>query len=70
MCLLKVYVEDARSGERTLIAGNVAYVSLDGRIFKIHDVDGVEKTLSGVNLLMIDALNSILVFRIEENLDV
>lgn len=63
MCLLKVYVEDAGGSDRTLIAKNVAYISLDNGVFKIIDVDGKEKNISGANFLMIDALNSTFVLR-------
>lgn len=63
MCLLKVYIEDMRTGERTFVSGNAALISSDGEAFRIIDVEGVEKIISGVDFLMIDALNSIIVLK-------
>ncbi|MEM1586679.1 MAG: hypothetical protein QXX99_04235 [Candidatus Bathyarchaeia archaeon] len=70
MCLLKVYVEDAERGERFLISGSVAHVSSDEEVFKILDIDGGEKIISGVSFLMIDAINSIFVLRVKGELKV
>lgn len=66
MCLLKVYVEDAGGCQKTLIANNVMHVSADEGAFKILDIEGGEKNISGVSFLMIDALNSVLVLRVVE----
>jgi len=70
LCLLKVYVEDAGRGESTLIANNVMRVSVDEGTFKIRTIEGGEKIISGVGFLMIDAINSVLVLRVEEELKV
>lgn len=69
MCLLKVYVEGIREG-RTLIASNVIQVLVDEKALKILDMEGKEKIISGASLLMIDALNSTLVLKAEEGLEV
>ncbi|MEM1550730.1 MAG: hypothetical protein QXX56_03675 [Candidatus Bathyarchaeia archaeon] len=70
MCLLKVYVEDSRFGGKLLLAGNVAHISADEESFRILDVEGREKIISGVGFLMIDALNSIFVLRIKGELKI
>lgn len=69
MCLLKVYIEGGK-GIRTLVASDVARVSVDGRTFRILDVEGREKVVLGANFLMIDALNSTLVLKAEEEVEI
>ncbi|MEM2341120.1 MAG: hypothetical protein QXX94_01940 [Candidatus Bathyarchaeia archaeon] len=63
MCLLKVYVEDEETGDRTLVAGNVALISMDKECIKLLDVNLGEKLLAGMILLSIDALNSTVILR-------
>lgn len=63
MCLLKVYVEDEETGDRTLVAGNVALISVDKERIKLLDVNLGEKLLVGMILLLIDALNSTVILR-------
>ncbi|MBS7640764.1 MAG: CooT family nickel-binding protein [Candidatus Bathyarchaeia archaeon] len=70
MCLLKVYVENTEGGDRTLIAKNVAYISLDNGVFRILDVDGEEKNISGADFLMIDAVNSTFVLKARREIKV
>lgn len=70
MCLLKVYIEDERSGERIFIANNVAHILVGNGAFRILDIDGGEKIISGVNLLSIDALNSVVVLRAIEEIEI
>ncbi|MBS7604896.1 MAG: CooT family nickel-binding protein [Candidatus Bathyarchaeia archaeon] len=65
MCLLKVYIEDARTGEKTFVSGNAALISADGEALRIIDVEGAEKIISGVDFLMIDALKSTIVLRVK-----
>lgn len=70
LCLLKVYVEDAGGGERLLISGNVAHISVDEGVFKILSINGGEKTVSGVSFLMIDAINSTFVLKVKGELKI
>ena len=60
MCLLKVYLEGGESGRR-LVAQDVAFVSeSDG---EVKDIDLKEVVLKGVDIVLIDALDSILILR-------
>ena len=59
MCLLKVYLR-SEGDERRLIAEEVALVSREGDKLRLRDVNFRETVLSGVDIAMIDALNSIL----------
>ncbi|MBS7624193.1 MAG: CooT family nickel-binding protein [Candidatus Bathyarchaeia archaeon] len=58
MCLLKVYVDNPKTGERKLIADNVALIAIDGGNIRILNVEAEEKTLQNMRLTLIDALNS------------
>jgi len=62
MCLLKVYLEDGNQ-DRKLIAENVALISKKNNGVKIRNLNFEEETLEDVDIVMIDALNSILLLR-------
>lgn len=61
MCLLKIYVNDARNGGRRLVAENVALIAADRGCIKILNVDAEERILPNMKISLIDALNSIVV---------
>jgi len=65
MCLLKVYIEDAKTGDRSLVAGNVALISVENNQFRLLDVEAGENVLANVDFFILDALNSTLVFRVK-----
>ena len=62
MCLLKVYLKDGNL-DRKLIAEDIALVSKEDNGVKIRNLNFEEKTLEDVDIVMIDALNSILLLR-------
>ena len=62
MCLLKVYLEDGNS-DRKLIAEDIALVSKENNEIKIRNLNFEEKTLEDVDIVMVDALNSVLLLR-------
>jgi len=62
MCLLKVYLKDGNLG-RKLIAEDIALVSKEDNGIKIRNLNFEEETLEDVDIVMIDALNSILLLR-------
>ena len=59
MCLLRVYLR-IDGDKRRLIAEEVALISREGDKLRLRDVNFKETVLSGVDITMIDALNSIL----------
>ena len=59
MCLLRVYLR-IDGDKRRLIAEEVALISREGDKLRLRDVNFKETVLSGVDIAMIDALNSIL----------
>ena len=62
MCLLKVYLKDGNS-DRKLIAEDIALVSKEDNGVKIRNLNFEEETLEDVDIVMIDALNSVLLLR-------
>ena len=62
MCLLKVYLEDGNL-DRKLIAEDIALVSKEDNGVKIRNLNFEEETLEDVDIVLIDALNSILLLR-------
>lgn len=62
MCLLKVYIDDPDLG-RKLIARNVAFVLKENGFIKIMDLESREKIIADVEIMSIDALNSILILK-------
>jgi len=62
MCLLKVYLEDDNQ-DRKLIAEDIAMISKKNDGVKIRNLNFEEETLKDVDIVMIDALNSVLLLR-------
>jgi len=62
MCLLRVYLR-TEENKRRLIAEEVALVSREGDKLRLRDVNFKETVLSGVDIAMIDTLNSILLVK-------
>jgi len=62
MCLLKVYLEDGNQ-DRKLIAEDIALISKEDNEVKIRNLNFEEETLEDVEIVMIDALNSVLLLR-------
>ena len=64
VCLLRVYVEDGNG--RRLIAVDVALVTAEGDGFRLKPVErSGEVFLEKVELRILDALNSVAVFRVK-----
>jgi hypothetical protein len=62
MCLLKVYVDQGKSGKK-LIAEEIALVSkADGKI-KLRNLEFEEISLDNVEIVSIDTLNSVLLLK-------
>jgi len=62
MCLLKVYVDQGKSGKK-LIAEEIALVSkADGKI-KLKNLEFEEISLDNVEIVLIDTLNSFLLLK-------
>jgi len=59
MCLLKVYLKNEDSSQK-LIAEEIAIVAKEDGKVRIRDLNMEEKTLDDVEILLIDALNSVL----------
>lgn len=66
MCLLKVYVEDQNLGRR-LIAKDVTLILREGDNIKLLDVDMRETIVNDVEIITIDALNSVVTLRRVQN---
>ena len=62
MCLLKIYLKDGNQ-DRKLIAEDIALVSKEDNGVKIRNLNFEEETLEDVDIVMIDALNSVLLLR-------
>lgn len=62
MCLLKVYLEDGNQ-DRKLITEDIALISKEDNGVKIRNLNFEEETLEDVEIVMIDALNSVLLLR-------
>ena len=62
MCLLKVYLDD-RDANRKLIAKNVALILKENNRVRIRNLNFEEEILDDVEIVMIDALNSILLLK-------
>jgi len=59
MCLLKVYLKNEDSSQK-LIAEEIAIVAKEDGKVRIRNLNMEEKTLDNVEILLIDALNSVL----------
>ena len=62
MYLLKVYLKDEIL-DRKLIAEDIALVSKEDNGVKIRNLNFEEETLGDVDIVMVDALNSVLLLR-------
>jgi len=62
MCLLKVYVDEGKSGKK-LIAEQIALVTKDDDKIKLRNLDFEEISLDNVEIVLIDTLNSVLLLK-------
>jgi len=62
MCLLKVYVDEGKSGKK-LIAEQIALVTKDDDKIKLKNLDFEEISLDNVEIVLIDTLNSVLLLK-------
>mgnify|MGYP000271125822 CR=1 FL=1 len=62
MCLLKVYLDEGEAG-RKLITRDVSLVAKEGGKVRVRDIGFNEVTLEGVDVVLVDALNSILILK-------
>ena len=65
MCLLKVYVDEGKSGKK-LVAEQIALVIKDDDEIKLKNLDFEEIKLDNVQILSIDTLNSVLLLKSRE----
>ncbi|MCK4434165.1 CooT family nickel-binding protein [Candidatus Bathyarchaeota archaeon] len=66
MCLLKVYVDQGKSGKK-LVAKEVALVSKDHGKIKLKNLDFEETSLDNVEIVLVDMLNSVLLLKGRES---
>ena len=62
MCLLKVYVDQGKSGKK-LVAKEIALVSKDHGKIKLKNLDFEETSLDNVEIVLVDTLNSVLLLK-------
>ena len=65
MCLLKVYVDEGRSGKK-LVAEEIALVSKEEGKIKLKNLEFEEISLGNVEIVSIDTLNSVLLLKSKE----
>jgi ABC-type antimicrobial peptide transport system ATPase subunit len=65
MCLLKVYVDEGKSGKK-LVAEQIALVIKENDEIKLKNLDFEEIRLDNVQILTIDTLNSVLLLKSKE----
>lgn len=65
MCLLKVYVDEGKSGKK-LVAEQIALVVKENDEIKLKNLDFEETKLDNVQILSIDTLNSVLLLKSKE----
>lgn len=65
MCLLKVYVDEGKSGKK-LVAEQIALVVKENDEIKLKNLDFVETKLDNVQIISIDTLNSVLLLKSKE----
>jgi pectate lyase len=65
MCLLKVYVDEGKSGKK-LVAEQIALVIKENDNIKLKNLDFEETKLDNVQILSIDTLNSVLTLKSKE----
>ena len=66
MCLLKVYVDQGKSGKK-LVAKEIALVSKDHGKIKLKNLDFEETSLDNVEIVLVDMLNSVLLLKGRES---
>ena len=62
MCLLKVYVDEGKSGRR-LVAEGIALVTKEDDKIKLKNLEFEEISLENVEIALIDTINSILLLK-------
>jgi len=62
MCLLKVYVDEGKSGKK-LVAEEIALVTKVNDRIKLKNLDFEEISLDNVEIVLIDTLNSVLLLK-------
>jgi len=62
MCLLKVYIDEGKSG-RKLVADEVALISREGDSIILKNLDFEETSLHNIEIVSIDTLNSVLILK-------
>lgn len=62
MCLLKVYVDEGKSGKK-LVAEQIALVTKDNDKIKLKNLEFEEISLDNVEIISIDTLNSVLLLK-------
>jgi len=65
MCLLKVYVDEGKSGKK-LVAEEIALVSEDHGKIKLKNLDFEETSLDNVEIVLVNTLNSVLLLKSRE----
>ena len=65
MCLLKVYLDEGKSGKK-LVAEQIALVIKENDNIKLKNLDFEETSLDNVQILSIDTLNSVLLLKSRE----
>jgi ABC-type antimicrobial peptide transport system ATPase subunit len=65
MCLLKVYMDEGKSGKK-LVAEEIALVTKDNDKIKLKNLEFEEISLNNVQILSIDTLNSVLLLKSRE----
>ena len=66
MCLLKVYVDEGKSGKK-LVAEEIALVSKDDGKIRLKNLDFEETSLDNVDIVLVDTLNSVLLLKSRES---
>jgi hypothetical protein len=62
MCLLKVYLDEGKSGKK-LVAEEIALVTKDNDKIKLKNLEFEEISLDKVEIVSIDTLNSVLLLK-------
>ena len=66
MCLLKVYVDEGKSGKK-LVAEEIALVSKDDGKIRLKNLEFEETSLDNVDIVLVDTLNSVLLLKSRES---
>jgi hypothetical protein len=66
MCLLKVYVDQGKSGKK-LVAEEIALVVREDGKIKLKNLEFEEIMLDDVEIVLIDTLNSVLLLKDRED---